>query len=236
MGKRSSRKGLRSEKRAQAWIVTAINPLLRALPVEENYLSERIWTWRFNSERCELLWPCREMVPTLYADNLVDLLAQNQRLEELAARHDRSLAELLKQLRLAQQALETDPGFCEAVDNAIAAHSHTVPDDRPWGAFRPDQAVSLVAQFVINHVSDPSGTSMDRFWQAHGAEFRSFHDRPGPSTYLHLVDQRGAAMLIRVRRLTKELRSLRDELCNEFGLPPIPLPNELHIAAPPEIF
>ncbi len=243
MGKRSSNHGYRiTEERARAWIVTAINPLLRALPIEEHYLSERLWTWRYHRGRCEVLSPCRDMVPALYADNWDDLLAKNKEVEKHASKHDRSLEKLVKLLKASQEALESDSSFIDGVNTALAKHRAAYPDDE---AFRERETVDvgaqarivgLLAEFAINNAHDPSGTSMDRFWRAFGGELVAFRDRQSASSFLTLADSAGDSMLNAVRRLMKVLREQRAGLCDEFGLPPTPIAADFHPRPSPEVF
>jgi hypothetical protein len=212
----------KSSARARAWLQTVANPLLGTLPIEENYLRQGLWTWRFHLQQCELLQSCRDLVGGLYVENLEDLAVRRPELAERMNAHDARLDELVQALAEAQRDLEADPAFVQAVEQARAAHAIAQPADAPWGAFKPDKLLPLAAQFVLNSV-DPElarvgDSTMRNFWLSHHAELRPFGRE-----HLERIKPVGEALLGEVAALQKALRAFRAELCDAFDLPPVPV-------------
>lgn len=208
--------------RARAWLQTVVNPLLRTLPIEEDYLKREVWTWRFHLQQCELLQSCRDHVGGLYVENLEDLAARRPELAERMDAHDAKLDDLVRVLAEAERALVGNSEFVKAVEEARASHAAQQPADAPWGAFKPDKLVPLAAQFVLNNV-DPelarvSDSTMRNFWFSHHAALRRFGQG-----YLDRIRPVGKALLGEVIALQKALRAIRVELCDAFDLPPVPV-------------
>jgi hypothetical protein len=212
----------KSSARARAWLQTVVNPLLGTLPIEENYLKQELWTWRFHLQQCELLQSCRDLVGGLYVENLEDLAVRRPELAERMNAHDAWLEDLVRALAEAQRALEVDPAFVHAVEQARAAHAIAQPTDAPWGAFKPDKLLPLAAQFVLNDV-DPElarvgDSTMRNFWFSHHAALRPFG-----RGHLERIRPIGRALLGEVTALQQALRAFRVELCDAFDLPPVPV-------------
>lgn len=208
-----------SSERARAWLVTVINPLLGALELEEGYLSRERWTWRFHLEECELLQPCRTMVPSMYSENFDDMLRKRPDLTEVVRGHDAALGALLAELLAAQKALEADGAFQNVVRTLLDEHRTAEASDEPWGAFAPEKIVPLTAQYVLNGITESyQGETMFRFWNRHGERFRAEF-----ASYAERIEPHGARLLQQVQALRQALTALKYALCDEHDLPPVPL-------------
>jgi len=208
--------------RARAWLLTAVNPLLRMLPIEKGYLEREQWTWRFHLRQCELLQPCRDIVGGVYVDNLDDLAARQPNIAAAIDAHDGDLEELVKALSAAQRALESNPVFQAAVEAAREAHREAHPSDTPWGAFSPDKLLPLAAQFALNNV-DPelarvSDSTMREFWADHHASLAQYGE-----PHFETIRPRGRKLLASVQKLHGDLKRFRNELCHAHDLPPVPV-------------
>lgn len=216
-------------ERARAWLVTVINPLLQGLRVEEDYLERKAWTWRFHRHRCEVLDFCQDMIPSAYQDNFDDLREKKPDLDELVREHDDRLKSLHAALLTAQTRIEKE--LAEEVSRALAEHKVAHPDDQPAGAFDEGKLPSLVAQFILNNVTielTVSDSTMHTFWKSFGEAFLRGRTTKFPAE-IAAVDEAGDALLGSVRKVAKTFRKIRTELCDEYGLPPVPLSTERQV-------
>lgn len=208
---------------AHAWLVTVVNPLLRGLRIEEDYLGRKAWTWRFHLQRCEVLDRCQDMIPSEYEDNFEDLLGRKPDLDRLVQEHDARLASLQAAFLQAQTQIERS--LSRETQRALAKHKATHPTDHPTGAFNAEQLPSLVAQFVLNNVTmdlTAADSTMHAFWNSFGAEFLKSRTTKFAAE-VAVVDQAGDALIGSVRKVAKAIRKIRAELCDEYGLPPVPV-------------
>lgn len=209
--------------RAQAWIVTVIDPIVRRLQVERHYLSLARWTWRFHRKRCELLLSSYEIVGGLYDANLDDLARRVPRLALTLKNYDVALQSLVEVLTRAQERLELLPSFLSAVEEARAAHSVNHPEDpRPTGAFDPGMLHAVCAEYVLNDypTSEPelADSTMRLFWPANAARLSAEGRAEREATL-----QPGRVLLAAVDRTMAEFSEFKFQLCDQFDVPPVPI-------------
>ena len=203
---------------ARAWRDSAIHPILRALAVEADYLRRRAWTWRAVSRRCELLEPCEDLVPSIYVDNLDQMLSHHPDLHRLVKAYDKGLEKLVSVLNRAQKEIQGDAEFRRRLmsthDRYVAAHpGDTLMGSRSW-------LLPQAVEYVLNgmaEVGSSKSTPLGRFWQARGSELVAFA-RKRFAPILKQVDGAGDEMLTTVGRLEPALRTFCDRLCDEQGV------------------
>ena len=78
---RKRRRALITKQRAQDWITSAINPLLRAFERELAVLPDGPWPWHPNARQLETFYPTAVYVGP-YEDNLVDFVEKQPRFEK----------------------------------------------------------------------------------------------------------------------------------------------------------
>src|SRR5262249_43350201 len=82
------------EKIVMAWFETVINPVLRALSIEEERLSKKSWTWQYIPGRLESIRYVGQMIPIGYAPNLEQFKKYHPVISENITFHDDQVAQL----------------------------------------------------------------------------------------------------------------------------------------------
>ena len=219
-----TRSTIRKPKREQvkAWLYMVIVPLIEGLSREEFFLSHNDPSWRFRAKRCEFIRPVREYVEAQQESTLQQFLRFNKNEAELAVSHDTKLAVLENAANAVYYQLKQLPEFVTLAVNIDTA-------DPNWrGAYGRENASNLLAEYTINwatYKDIPSHYLSAKVWKKHGQATLAFRKHKSVKRQFdHLI-----TVLKDLNQITIEfkdsLATVRDNLADNFGLPPDPISN-----------
>ena len=219
-----TRSTIRKPKREQvkAWLYMVIVPLIEGLSREEFFLSHNDPSWRFRAKRCEFIRPVREYVEAQQESTLQQFLRFNKNEAELAVSHDTKLAVLENAANAVYYQLKQLPEFVTLAVNIDTA-------DPNWrGAYGIENAPDLLAEYTINwatYKDIPSHYLSAKVWKKHGQATLAFRKHKSVKRQFdHLI-----TVLKDLNQITIEfkdsLATVRDNLADNFGLPPDPISN-----------
>ena len=199
-------------RRVEAWIYTAINPVIEALRDEAAALREGYLGWRGGPGYALVVRPIRERLAYQHLPNLDDLLDERPELEAQLARHDELAVRLGRLAASRHRQMLGNDGFRARANAAFALVSP--------GVRAPESLLGAIADLLINH-----GGDLD----AH-AEMRELVARdpallPDLAPYAKDAELDGAARELAkfAEDLGQRFRELRRRLCREYDLPAAPV-------------
>ena len=210
------------QEQVKAWLYMVIGPLIDGLTREEFFLSHNDPSWRFRAKRCEFIRPVREYVEAQQEPTLQQFLRFNRNEAKLAVSHDTKLAELENSAKAVYNQLIQLPEFV-----TLALNIDT--EDHNWrGAYGRENACDLLAEHTINwatYQDIPSHYLSAKVWKKHGQAALAFRKHKSvKSQFDHLITVLGDLNQITIK-FKDSLATVRDDLADNFGLPPAPIPN-----------
>ena len=224
-----ARRGLVGPRIVYAWFQTVINPLLVSLRREQLFLEKKNWTWVFRPGDLEFIRSIREFVPEPALDNFEQFLDLNEDLRVNCDDHDNGVAMLLVQCKLLQMKVEESPRLREIYDrltsqSVLAQLGVTLQD--VFGAYPPDDHLSLLAQYVVNHTGPlPDYYRTATLWNPHRNEFLAVLSEPGVAETETETVIAGESLLVAARRLATMLQKKRERLSLQYDVPYVAPPD-----------
>ena len=219
-----TRSSVRKPKQEQvkAWLYVVIGPLIDGLVSEIIFFSHNDPSWRFRAKRCEFIRPVREYVDAQQEPTLQQFLRFNKNEAKLAISHDTKLTDLENSAEDVYNHLIQLPEFVTLARNIDT-------EDTNWrGAYGKENACDLLAQYAINwatYKDIPSHYLSAEVWKKYGPATLVFRKHKAVKRqFNHLI-----TVLDDLNRITIEfkdsLATVRDNLADNFGLPPAPISN-----------
>ena len=163
-----------SSPRVASWIHDVINVFIDALTAEKALLDRGNTSWRFYDQRLEHVRPAASYLSHNGQHILRDLIFEQPEVATWLRRHDETRNRLEAAATEAYAIIVGHPGFRTRVEDARKAYLVDHPHARPTGAYAPERHPDLVAEYVINRVSQlPQHYTDSEFWSLHGADLRS---------------------------------------------------------------
>lgn len=188
----------------RAWLNTVIDPLLRSLRVEREFLSRPSWTFRPFIEDFEYLTPTANVFGTIYRANADQLARYVRRFGDLRERHDRAL-----------DALRT---ACRAAFDDVVRHDQLQALVAGW----PSEEAAAVASYVVNGVRTlPSHYTRSAEWNRRAPEFLAVRKLDELSGRFTAVDESGRAVALVVEEFIDFLSRQQADLADAHGLPAV---------------
>jgi hypothetical protein len=210
----------KSPRRAQvkAWLYMVLSPLLERLGREQYYLGLRHPTWSFLAGRCESLRPLVEYIDQAQAPTLQQLLRYYPHLKRLVDMHEQALSELEAAATQLQQTLPRVPSFQQLLEKIEATHP-------AWraGYDRPGENAGLLTETLINWSHLPKTPATDTrspAWDVYRTEALKLREDPAARPLFDALDLALDRLTKCTDDLHRQLAELRDELADQFGLPP----------------
>lgn len=198
----------RPRRRVEAWIYTAINPVVEALRDQAAALREGYLGWRGGPGYSLVVRPVRERLAYQHLPNLDDLLDEHPELQAKLLRHDELAVRLGHLAASRHRQMLGDAGFRARADAAFALVSP--------GARAPESLLNAIADLLINHAGDLDAHSEMREVSARDpALLRDL------ARYAKDAELAKAALELASysEELSQRFRDLRRALCREFDLP-----------------
>jgi len=212
----------------RAWFDSVINPLIHALEVETELLSQRNWTWRFRPQGLESIRPVRAYLDHASRDNLGQYLQLNPWAASLVKEHDRRVGNLLERCRRLHDSLLRMKDLRELyVSCTSPSQLDRLRVDRAslFGAYPEEDHLALLAELIVNNTPDlPLHYATAPLWNLHKDAFLALLKKARP--HAASVNAAGKALLSAARRLLQHLKDSRLKLSLEHDVPyfsPAPL-------------
>jgi hypothetical protein len=206
----------------RAWFDTVLNPLYDGFRNELRHLDNSNLAWRFRERRSVIIQPYRELVHPDAEPNLEQFLDYEPEVSSELESYDGQVEKLTSCLRAYHTALLGDARFRELLDRYVSE----INDPRLTPPAVRQELPDSFAEYVINnvtHLSDIYSTASS--WNAHSEEFLACRDTPAVRGRREATEEAAVRLTETIRALLNHLRSLRNELSYEFGVPifkPVP--------------
>lgn len=167
--------------RAASWIHDVINVFIDSLEMEIGLLQRGDTSWRFYNEQLERIRPMRAYLPRNAQHILRDLELARPDIDIGFAlvSHDLLRASLEAAATAAAREILTKTDLRARVEAARERHLLKYPKDIPTGAFAADRHADLVAEHLVNDVTELPANHADAvFWKEHGSEFTGATSTP----------------------------------------------------------
>lgn len=216
---------------AKAWLLTVINPSIKALKTEKEYLDKGNLTWRAQPGDFELIGRFGESIELQYFPNYEHFLFLNPdvmpRIGEYARRTD-ALRDVSRNL---QDVIERSPELVQVYEKTTSETELKRLPVSIEDVFRGDSMehrLRYLAQLIVNCMGElPNYYTVSAFWNANHDRFLSIRK----SSAIGPLDERQAAarlaMLHTVSDLIDTLTAIRNNLVQQFDVPPAPLESVL---------
>lgn len=220
----------------RAWFDTVINPLLDALRTEQEFTTRKNWTWRWRSQKFELLLPVEAIVGGALKDNLVQLMNIEKAVESPILQHDRYLLELAESCKQLQDVVYSSPNLQKTFKKATSKTSLqklnvTIHDI--FGGYPLDDQLGIITQYVINRTPPlPDYYVAHQLWNEWRETFIQILDDSDIKSLIHNMDTVGIKLLQAITRLINTLEKTRDRLSLVHDVP-YRLPPEKNISESP---
>jgi hypothetical protein len=226
-GSRSSKPYPIGVRVAEAWLLTVINPLLAGLDVEAQYLERTDPTWRFQTQRLEVVGNYQIRIDLAYLPNFEHFLNLNPRFIDMHTEYLEKRESLRTVCMELQQALEksddlkelyrrlTAPNLLESLGTSLSGL---------FGAYPPERHISYLAELVVNSTQTlPTYYTVHPLWNAHRDELLTLRSLPGTRDLALTQTEQIATMRNLNSRLSVELKRIRNVLVEAYDIPPAPL-------------
>lgn len=220
-----------------AWFETVINPILRALSVEKDYLTKKYWTWQAVPGRLESIRRVDDMVPAGYQPNLRQFEKYHPKIKESLGFHDDAAVVLFVACKnMARVILDSGalkPILDEVTTDAALAELGKSQSDLFFGGDIDDQLKQgWIAQEIINGTKSlPSYIGHSPLWNKHRDKFMEVLNHPEVSKAHNQVEHAGEDLLKKADRLGELLTETREQLSIQNDVPPVPIPSASMLAA-----
>jgi len=195
-----------SREQVRAWLGTVLAPIINALRVESERVSNGNWSFRCSTSDFEFLWPIEKMLSPVFLPNLKQFWRYHPALQKQAEAHDDALTKLRNACRAAFERLLQSEDF-----NRLAQQTPVECGDRKY-----------LAEYIVNGIRDlPSHYSYADVWRSHGGAFLDLRSRPALQDSFQVLRQVGEAFRNAVERLREETEQLQWTLADELQLPPV---------------
>lgn len=199
-----------NSERVKAWIYVVINPLARALEIESTLLASGNSSYRWTSDRLEVIRAVEDhLAGPSAALILEDLCTARPEVRDLVARHDEKVRSLEQAARDDFKRLAEDDEFLQVVQ-MLKASEPKLKD------FPTRELTKWASQRVLNSETNVSNRWEDApLWTAQNEQtIGSYRSRPerARAAMKALTDEN--------QRLQEELRQLRLKLVDEYDVPP----------------
>lgn len=208
----------KTTRRFEAWIYSVINPLIDALKVENSFLKDGNWTWRFQTKDLEFILPLERYVDSVSLPNFADFFKANRKVDLKREKHDELRASLAENCRIAFEYLVNWNEFKNKIRSNLSLYKQTW--GYPGGAVPEKDFDMLVAQYVVNKIVKlPEHYATSKFWESLGNEFLEF--RTGEK--FEKLDESGKQLEKENERLLITLENFRTDLCEKYDIPAAPV-------------
>lgn len=213
-----------TDKQVSAWLYMIVGPLLTGLAQERYFLEgQKSPTWRHGSKRCEFVRGIAEYVDASQRPTLAQFLRFNPREKELAEAHDVGVT-----------ALETAAADAHArlLDLAeFRALFKRVEEDfkgKKGGYDQIERADHLFAENIINFGAQPALPShyvYSEAWKKYASDAVRLKEHAAVRDAFVRLNQAVENLSKNVNDLLSALSERRDQLADDYGLPPAPPTN-----------
>jgi hypothetical protein len=214
-------------KTISSWFSAVINPLLRFLRMEADYLRAENWTWEWQSEELESIRPVRDHLDPESVDTLEQFLSYYPNVRAKADEHDEAVRRLVGRCRDLQASLAKSPALRRLYDRAISEGSLTDRGrtvEQVFGAYSEvREHLEIISQHIVNNKrSLPDYYPISTLWRQYGGEFLGLLGEPGISEQKKLTQEDGKKLLDAVEGLADTLKDTRERLSIENDVPIVP--------------
>lgn len=224
----SKRRNLVGPRIVYAWFQTVINPLLVELRREQSLLGRKNWTWVFRPGALEFIGVTRDYLPEPSLDNFEQFLGLNEDLRETCDDHDQGVPVLFVQCKLLQMKVEESPRLRQIYERLTRDKLPPlgVGIDDVFGAYPPEDHLSLLAQYIVNHTEAlPDYYTTARLWNPHRDDFLAVLSEPDVAATESETLLAGESLLKTTRRLVTLLEKKRQGLSLKYDVPYVAPPD-----------
>jgi len=216
-------------KRVEAWIYTALNPLIESLRREIFLLEKGNLSWRWYSRKCEYLRPVTEYVDYAHQPNFEDFLADglNAVFKGKFESHDLAVAEVESRVnKLYDILLAVGSIFRENVQERLEEYEKRIGDNpqSPSLISMRKDFPNYIAEYIINNVQTiPPHYPIHTFWELSEEFFRGLADASAWHKSFVAMKAATSDMLRISSQLVSDLENHRFDLCRTYDIPAAPI-------------
>jgi hypothetical protein len=223
----------------RAWFDTVINPILRALELENSRLIRSNWSWQYRLRVLEDIRPIRVYISHGMQDNLEHFLNFTPEVKPHVDRHDEEVAQLEKNCSTLHTALISKSSLLalykelttpEALQRAF---SQSRLKNNPavdlsardvlaefFGGYPTSDHISILAEYIINNTCElPEHYTTAPFWNAYRERLMQVLKEPKVNAEYRKTSAAGAKLRATSNRLRDELQQIRLSLSIEHDVP-----------------
>jgi len=211
-----------------AWFETVINPIVRSLSVEQDYLTKKYWTWQAMPGRLESIRRIDDMIPAGYQPNLRQFEKYHPKIKESIGFHDDAVVVLFVACKnMARVILDSGalkPVFDEVTTESALAEVGRGINDLFFSSTDESERLGWIAQEIINGTkSVPSYISHSALWNKYRDKFMEVLKHPEVGEAHVQVEHAGEDLLKKASRLSELLTEAREDLSIQHDVPPVPM-------------
>lgn len=189
------------------FIENLINPIVRKIETELNFLTNGNLTWRFYKKDFEYIGEIRSYVPYEYQLFLDDLIRQHTHIGLCVSEHDATLKEAREKANEISKMLASDEEFVYQVENELKNWEKT-KNEKIISAVTPKQLPELIAQYLINEIVNliQGNDTYWEFWRDQRRQFLGFLNNLTAFNDLSKIKQRLSNIDEKLISLLNDLR------------------------------
>ncbi len=225
-----SKRTIKSKKTRQvgpqivrAWFDTVLNPLIRALEAEQEWLAKMNPTWRFQPSGLEALRHIRAHLDPWAWDNAEQFFEFYPEVKKAALEHDESVNLLTDSCRRLQQVIVESSDLREVYHRTTSADSLATLNttlQNLFGSYPEEDHLALLAQHVVNNTGELFGYyTTSTLWNKYKDEFLAILHRPSIRGQHEETFEQIRDLQARTEKLARLLREKRLELSLEHDVP-----------------
>jgi hypothetical protein len=190
----------------RAWFDTVLNPLIRGLGTEREFLEQGNLTWRSDGQRFAALAPVRDYIVPDAWPNLDQFLSIHGDLRDLLDRHDSALCALHERTANLHATLKADQKLVRMLDSG--------------GGEGAAGLAPYIAEYIVNNAEKlPDYYTTAPLWNKISPQFLALRADDGLRSLVDAVDMARRDLLVAVNDLLDATAKLRRELSFELDVP-----------------
>lgn len=208
----------------RAWFDTVVNPLIRALNVEEKCLDRKDWTWNPFRGVLESILPIERHLDDEILPNVHQFFSFYPDLRELVDRHDDLVNMLSRSCGILQELLQTNAALHHLYAEAVSSESLKKLGTDAQEAFSASSSEKERYAILAEHIINNRGLLPDYYvgavlWNAWNDRFLALQREPSVAIEYDALVDIGERLHLCVRELRSSLENRRDKLSTENDVP-----------------
>jgi hypothetical protein len=210
--------------KARAWFDTVINPLLEALEMEMQLLSENNWTWRLRPPRLEFIRKTGSCLDREGKINIKQMIKENKKTKVLVEHHDAQIDQLqqscLQLHKLLVENVNLRNIYNQLTKGRVLAELNTNKSALFGPSSSDEDNIALIAEYIVNNKKTiPNYHTLHPLWDKYADEFLNLREK-NTIKNIHLDNIKAGAILHSLaQNLCSHLEEIQYALSQQSGEP-----------------